>query len=473
MRVMRETDHLQAAVPRVGYGSRVAIAIAAAALVMLAVASGTAAGGPSKAAVVLPLAAGLGFILALLAASRFEAYLLLTLASRASLDVAKLSGSDGGARALDPAVLVAVLFLMSSGLWLAGRYRSRGALPGSPLRVAWLIFLSACFLSVVGSGSVGSSLLETVRIASVVMMFVVVEQICTDEVRMKRVLAAVYASALVPLLLTGVGVLSGHGRAEEKGEFTRVVGTFNQSNEFGRYLMLLIIMGVAILPVINRRPRQALLIVLALSLGCLVATYTRTALLGTGLGLLVVGTVHSKKILFGLLAGGAIALLLVPSLSARFSDLGGSEPQGSGVPESSLEWRLDYWRTVLPLARQNPISGIGLAQTQRLTDNQQPPHNDYLRAYVETGLIGFLAYLLLLWTLVATGRKALAAAPRGSFDRAVAAGFLGCAVAFAAASAMANVFSNVVTLWYFAAFAGGAAAVWRRRTTGQFATREC
>ena len=447
--------------------SRVAIAIAALALVVLAVLSGSATGGPSKAAVVLPLAAGLGFVLVLFAASRFEAYLLLTLATRASLDVAKLSGSDGGARALDPAVLVAVLFLMSSGLWLAGRYRSWGALPGSPLRAAWLIFLSACFLSAVGSGDVGSSLLETVRIASVVMMFVVVEQICTDERRTKRVLAAVYTSAFVPLLLTGIGLLSGHGRAEQKGDFTRVVGTFNQSNEFGRYLMLLIIMGVAILPVINRRPRHVLLVVLALSFGCLMGTYTRTALLGTGLGLLVVGTVHSKKILIGLLTGGAIALLLVPSLSARFSDLGASEPQGSGEPESTLEWRLDYWRTVLPLARQNPISGIGLAQTQRLTDNQQPPHNDYLRAYVETGLIGFLAYLLLLWTLVATGWKGLSAAPRGTFDRAVAAGFLGCAVAFVAASAMANVFSNVVTLWYFAAFAGGAAAVWRRRTTGQ------
>jgi putative inorganic carbon (HCO3(-)) transporter len=472
VRVMKETEHLETEAPRSGSGPRVAIATALAALVVLSVASGNAAGGPSKAAVVLPLAAGLGFILALLAASRFEAYLLLTLASRASLDVAKLSGSDGAARALDPAVLVAVLFLMASGLWLAGRYRSRGALPGSPLRVAWLIFVSACFLSVVGSGNVGASLLEAVRIASVVMMFVVVEQLCTDQRRMKRVFAAVYASALVPLVITGAGLLSGHGRAEQKGEFTRVVGTFNQSNEFGRYLMLLIIMGVAIVPVVNRRPRQALLVLLAVSFGCLVATYTRTALLGTGLGLLIVGAVHSKKILFALLTGGAIAVLLIPSLSARFSDLGGSEPQGAGVPESSLDWRLDYWRTVLPLARQNPITGIGLAQTQRLTDNQQPPHNDYLRAYVETGLIGLLAYLVLLWTLVATGWKGLSVAPRGSFDRSVAAGFLGCAVAFAAASAMANVFSNVVTLWYFAAFAGGAAAVWRRRTIGQLATWE-
>src|SRR5262245_10269997 len=109
---MKEADHGEAEAPRAGYGSRVAITTAVAALVMLSIASGSAAGGPSKAAIVLPLAAGLGLILALLAASRFEFYLLLTLGSRASLDVAKLSGSDGGARALDPAVLVSVLLLM-------------------------------------------------------------------------------------------------------------------------------------------------------------------------------------------------------------------------------------------------------------------------------------------------------------------------------------------------------------------------
>ncbi|HEY3240094.1 MAG TPA: O-antigen ligase family protein, partial [Acidimicrobiia bacterium] len=438
--------------------------LAGAATVGLALASASAVGEGSKMAVVLPLAAGVGLLMGLMATSRFSAYLLLTLGVRSSLDLAKLSGSDGGPRALDPAVLVGVLFLGAGLLWLAGQYRARGSLPGSPLRTAMLVFLLACSLSVLGSGDLGSSLLEAVRIASVVMMFIVVEQVCADERRMQHVLLAVFASALVPLAVTAFGFLSGHGRVEEKGEFTRVTGTFNQSNEFGRYLMLVIIMGVALYPALPARVRRPMAVLLLACGASLIPTYTRSALLATFVGLVVVGLVHNKKMVFALLATGALVVLAVPSLSARFGDLGGSESQDTGVPESSLTWRLNYWQQVLPLARQNPVTGIGLAQTQRLTDNQQPPHNDYVRAYVETGLVGFSAYLLLLWMLVSTGRHALAAAPRASLDRAVAAGFYGCAVAFVAVSIVANVFSNVVTLWYFATFAGAAAAVLRRRT---------
>lgn len=445
---------------------RPSLILAGAATVGLALASARAMGEGSKMAVVLPLAAGVGLLMVFLASSRFSAYLLLTLGVRSSLDLAKLSGSDGAPRALDPAVLVGVLFLGAGLLWLAGQYRARGRLPGSPLRTAMLVFLFACSLSIAGSGDLGSSLLEAVRIASVVMMFVVVEQVCADERRMRHVLLAVFASAIVPLAVTAVGFLSGHGRVEEKGDFTRVTGTFNQSNEFGRYLMLMIIMGVALYPALPARARRPMAVLLLASGASLIPTYTRSALLATFVGLVVVGLVHNKRFVFVLLAGGALALLAVPSLSARFGDLGGSETEdNTGVPESSLTWRLNYWQQVLPLARQNPVTGIGLAQTQRLTDNQQPPHNDYVRAYVETGLVGFSAYLLLLWMLVSTGRHALAAAPRGSLDRAVAAGFCGCAVAFVAVSAVANVFSNVVTLWYFAAFAGAAAAVLRRRTS--------
>jgi putative inorganic carbon (hco3(-)) transporter len=434
----------------------------------LAVMSGQALGGGSKAAVVLPLAVGAGLVLCLLALSRFHTYLFVTLALRSSLDVVKLSSADGGtSRVLDPATIVVVIFLMAGLLWLGAQYRAKGCLPGSRLRGALLAFLAATVLSVVGSGNVSSSLLEALRISSVVMMFVVVEQVCVNVQQMKRVLAAVYLSTLVPLALGLVGFLSGNARAEEKGGFTRILGTFNQSNEFGRYLMLMIIMGVAIYPSVERRFRPALAGILAVASLALVPTYTRTALLATAIGLVVVGLVHNKRVVLGVLATAGLAMLFIPTLSARFTDLSSSGSGYSPNAETSVAWRFDYWGDILPLASDNPLTGIGLAQTARVTENQQPPHNDFLRAYVETGVLGLIAYLGVLATLVWTGRRALAAAPPGTLDRGVAAGFLGCAVAFIAVSTVANLFSNVVTLWYFATFAAMAAAVLRRRTVGE------
>jgi len=195
-----------------------------------------------------------------------------------------------------------------------------------------------------------------------------------------------------------------------------------------------------------------------------VLTYTRTAIIGAAIGLVVVGLVQSKRLLFGLLVAGLCALLLVPQLSSRLTDVANLSGASAGPStNNSLLWRLNYWTEVLPLANANPVTGIGTNMTQYYTDAAKQPHNDFLRAYVETGLIGFGAYLAMLIALVGLGRRAVRASPPGTLDRGVAAGFLGCAVSFVAVSLMANVSSNVVSLWYLFTFAAAASAVVRHR----------
>src|SRR5207248_1866512 len=77
----------------------------------------------------------------LLALTRFQIYVMVMLIARSSLDLAKLSQRTAGttsvgasSRALDPSSILAVLFLLAAGVWLAAQYRYRGSLPGSPLR---------------------------------------------------------------------------------------------------------------------------------------------------------------------------------------------------------------------------------------------------------------------------------------------------------------------------------------------------
>jgi O-antigen ligase len=203
---------------------------------------------------------------------------------------------------------------------------------------------------------------------------------------------------------------------------------------------------------------------LVLSSVFLFFTYTRSALVATAVGLFIVGLIQSKRLLAGLIIAGMAGLLLVPSLSGRFSDLTQYQAkqlaqQGGTNGGNTLAWRLSYWTQVLPLANSNPVTGIGLNQTKANTSQAKQPHNDFIRAYVETGLVGFFAYVWLLVALVALGRRAIQRTRGGTFERGVAAGFLGCAVAFVAVSVVANVISNVVNLWYFIAFAACASAV--------------
>jgi len=441
----------------------------------IAAASGLGAGGVSKDGVVLPLAAGAGLVLGVVALTRFRIYVMAMLVLRSSLDLAKLSGHtagqsgnavSGSSRALDPSSVLAVLFLLAAALWLAAQRRRLGVLKGSFLRRALVLLLAAGALSVVGSQNVSSSALEAMRICAVVVMFVVLEQMMADPAAMRKILIAAFLSTLYPLIFTSFGFLTGHPRSEHKGSFTRIVGTFNQSNDFGRYLMLMIIMGAAMYPHLDKKWRPPAALMMAGMSVFLLLTYTRSALVAAVLGLIVVGLVQSKRLLGALAAAAMAAMLVVPSLSGRFSDLSQSQSKSTTSQTSSsgnsLSWRLSYWTQVLPLANSNPVTGIGLNMTKYTTDQAKQPHNDFIRAYVETGLIGLFAYLAMMVALLGIGRRAVRDAPKGSFDRGVAAGFLGCAVAFVAVSSVANVISNVVNLWYFFAFAAAASAVAQR-----------
>src|SRR5437764_4408279 len=240
--------------------------------VILAAASGLAAGEGSKSALVLPIAIGAGLILAVLALTRFQLYVMVMLVTRASLDLAKLSQRTAGttsvgasSRALDPSSILAVLFLLAAGVWLAAQYRHQGSLPGSPLRRALVLFLAAGAVSVIGSNNITSSALETLRICAVVVMFTVLEQMITSINKAKQILLAAFLATVIPLVYTTYGFLIGHPKSDLKGGFTRISGTFNQSNDYGRFLMLMVIMGAALYPHLERTWRRLMAVIDVLS----------------------------------------------------------------------------------------------------------------------------------------------------------------------------------------------------------------
>src|SRR4029077_1744426 len=129
-----------------------------------------------------------------------------------------------------------------------------------------------------------------------------------------------------------------------------------------------------------------------------------------------------------------------------------------GNTSNSIQWRFSYWTEVLPLANDNPITGVGLRMSSFLTTQNKEPHNDFLRAYVDSGIIGVIASLALLTSMVLVARQSLKEAGPG-FDRSIAVGFAGCVIAFVLISIVSNVITEVIVVWYSRAFAAGAHAV--------------
>ena len=179
---------------------------------------------------------------------------------------------------------------------------------------------------------------------------------------------------------------------------------------------MLIVMGAALFPHLTQRKKIGMSVLLFLSLVCLYYTFTRSAWIATIIGLFAVAIMGRRRLMLGLMVGGImLSLVALPSIAGRFADLG-SSTSAAGYSSNSLSWRFSYWGDVLPLASKDPITGIGLNMSSYETSQQKEPHNDFLRAYVETGIIGTLAYLALLVSMVLVARRLAAIHQATSVD---------------------------------------------------------
>ncbi|MEA2638084.1 MAG: hypothetical protein QOE18_1141 [Chloroflexota bacterium] len=456
--------------------SKVIFGLCAAAILALAVESSIeAALGGNKLLLVVPIGTFVGLGLFVLGLVNFENFVFTTIAIRASLDITKTGAGNGGtsgvnnatasAPGLDPTGALAILFILVSFFWLLTRMREgRKAPPMSIHRVCLILFALAGFLSVIGSASPTVSLLEAIRILAVVTMLAVLEVMLVNREMIKRLIASIYISAVVPVGYTLFNVVTHHSQFTSGG-VSRFEGTFAQPNPFAIYLTLLIIMGVALLPHLAQRKKIAMSALLFGSVVCLYFTYTRSAWIATLLGVFAVAIMGRRRItLVVLVAGVMVSLVAFPTILQRFADLGTST-SAAGYASNSLSWRFDYWGQVLPLANSDPITGIGLNMSSLATSQQKEPHNDFLRSYVETGIVGTLAYLALLISMGVVARQAMKFTGRRrlSYERSVAVGFAGCVMAFVLLSIVSNVITQVVVLWYYVAFAAAAYAVTRYR----------
>jgi putative inorganic carbon (hco3(-)) transporter len=405
-----------------------------------------------------------GSVLVALAYARFAAFVLVLLVIRASLDWTKAPSSIGqptGQGTMTTAA-VASLFLAAACLWLLVQFKTGRLVPPSLLSLAWLAFVGIALISAVAADRWLESLAEWGRIATAVGMLLVLQQLLGRGGDVRRVLVACFASAVIPLAFATYQVAAG-GIAAGEGE--RVHATFAHANAFGFYLVLLLTMGAALLPHVRLRARSLLLVLLWLSAGALLVTYSRGSWVAIVVGLVVVGFLQDPRLIVLVAGVAAVVVISLSPVAERLEDLR-SDQQVAGVEGNSLAWRLEHWGTVTKLADESPIIGIGPKMTQYVTDSAKVPHNDYLRAYVEMGILGVTAYAGIIVALIHTARKALAWAPHG-LGQGVAVGFAGCVAAFLVFSVAENVMSHVVVLWYFVAFAAAAVTVSRQRSPTQ------
>jgi len=386
-----------------------------------------------------------------------ELFVLGLVLIRASLD------SAGGGGAVTPSSLVGVVVIATTIVWLGLRPRPVKH-PRSRLQIALLFYAAAIALSIFVSLRPLTSAVEFVRFASAVCIFLLVDRLIASGASERRLLAVILASAVLPLGVAAFDIITS-GTIESKGDFDRLSSTFAQSNGFSRYLMVLIIMGLASLGIWRNRFTKAIVLGGCLAgASALVLTYTRASWIGAVFGIAIVIFYNRKYRLPAAITALVVLLVASPALVSRFADLGGSDQGVAAISSAnSLEWRLNYWNDVIDLADDSPVNGIGYGVTAKVTDQEKQPHSELIRAYVELGIIGLIAYALMLGALLHTALVALQSTSGAA--RSFSVGYLASVISFALVTLVTNALSQTALLWYLFALSAIALSLSRRNAT--------
>jgi O-antigen ligase len=287
-------------------------------------------------------------------------------------------------------VIAVLLIGVAFGLLLR---RRRGMLP-TALAVLWLCVWTGVAVST--SGASTETIREGVREVSVVALAVIVYN-ARGVITVSIAARLVQVLGFVPALIAVYQIATNTG-ANLAGEL-RAYGTFAHPDSAAMFFALAATASLWLYLESGRRRSDALL--LTLFAAALVMTVSIDGLVTLVAMLIALGAVRPGSVRVKLGPCGIAALVVLvffatPLGSQRITgesstNLSASELGGSNT---SLDWRLHKWKALLPKWESSPLIGRGLGTTTiegSILGNRyagKPPHNEYVRYLVETGVIG-------------------------------------------------------------------------------------
>lgn len=372
---------------------------------------------------------------------RFDLLVLSALAARMTLDAVRLGEFTGG-------TFLAAFFSLAAVVQIA-RWLAKGQFVAPTLATRSLLFLSfVAALSAVTSDLPFVAAEGALQLLAGALMFVVLEQLLRQRPELaRRVLLAVGASVLVPMLFALYQFVTHRGNLDTAG-FNRVYGTAVHPTPFATYLVIVLIGALAWATYLQRF-RWAAYAGAVVSGWLLLQTYTRSAWIAAAGGAAYVVLRHRLRLLLPVAALITVALVTVPQVSQRFADLNVSDLKSWSDTSNSLAWRLRYWDSIIALVERRPVTGLGLGTTPSYTVQQLEPHNVYVQAYVELGYLGVvgLAAVPVAFFLTIRRWKRTSDHPWAEVI-VVCTGGVGVALAIQALSS--NVLTQTMYYWYFA-----------------------
>ncbi|MBQ7820685.1 MAG: O-antigen ligase family protein [Clostridia bacterium] len=274
--------------------------------------------------------------------------------------------------------------------------------------------ISAFMLLTLLGGIVSPNVTGSIQPALIYTVFLCGYFLCANLIRTKEWLTKCLYGVGISLFLVSVyGVLQyvfGFGASTWHDEemFSdisgRVVSTFENPNVLAEYLIMFIPLAFAMIIVSSKREmKAAAMVTFAVSVVCLVFTWSRGAWLGFIFGMLLFLLMYSKKILAALF--GCVALIpalpfvLPESITNRLLSIG-------DLADSSTSYRVHIWTGVTEMLKDYWFTGIGTGlpafsqvyPKYALSGIEGAPHshNLFLQIITEHGVIALIIFFMII-----------------------------------------------------------------------------
>jgi O-antigen ligase len=272
-----------------------------------------------------------------------------------------------------------------------------------PENIKWCyIYLFTALLSIANSLDIGISFIAMMKLISLMALFLLAYNLPKSLDDALKIIKVIFISSVIPIVYGIYQLITGQGVQRQRegllADVPRIESTFVLSNEFAFYLGIIILVFVLRQFYLHRKVEHAVnIFIFAGALVCLLYTYTRGVWLSLLLSLGCIA-VFEKRFRRWLII---LTLICIPLFSDnilnRFDDLINPPKYGT----NSLVSRFEIYKALLFKAfPEQPFLGFGLGVSQEALRQylgyKNIPHNDYIRVLVETGILGFIVYVVFL-----------------------------------------------------------------------------
>lgn len=269
----------------------------------------------------------------------------------------------------------------------------------------WILsLLPFVFISIYNFGYASEyAVKEYIRLLTLFLVFLLSYNF-TSEDNIEKILNCLFISLIIPSILAIYQLITKTGLIDHGVH--RVYGTLAHPNTFAYFINLFI--GLTYWKLKSEKFKIWFILLLLLEILLLITTFSFGGYIFFFIiTLFMLFNLYKKQkgVIIFLMALFLIVLISTPQFQMRWDrikmiNIGRTITNKEIV--DSFTWRIVNWSNLLILWQNKPLTGYGLHTTSIINPwktNEKigyAPHSDYIRYLVETGLLGFISYIVFI-----------------------------------------------------------------------------